>query len=266
LRLLDRVVAARPEDWLAYSLRAEAFAALGRAADREADLARAIERGADIPFLARLAAERSRAGRWADAVSLYDRAIAMGTVPYEVWTEAAIAHLEVGDEAGYRRVCEILRDRHPAAIPEGYVRWRLTDVLTLGPGGLGDDGKGLGWIAPLPAAVRSTSTETQRAALQSLGAVLFRAGRSAEASERFREGIALKGGPTAFDEAAFLAMAVFQGGDHAPARALLSGLEDVRPDGPSSEDWWQAEARRVLRREAERLILDGDFPADPFAR
>ena len=44
LRLLDRVVAARPGDWPAYSLRAEAFAALGRTADREADLARAIER------------------------------------------------------------------------------------------------------------------------------------------------------------------------------------------------------------------------------
>ena len=58
----------------------------------------------DIPFLIRLAAERSRAGQWAEAVTLYDRAIAMGTVPYEVWTEAAIAHLEVGDEAGYRRV------------------------------------------------------------------------------------------------------------------------------------------------------------------
>ncbi len=27
-----------------------------------------------------------------------NQAIAMGTVPYEVWTEAAIAHLEVGDE------------------------------------------------------------------------------------------------------------------------------------------------------------------------
>jgi hypothetical protein len=26
-----------------------------------------------------------------------------------------------------------------------------------------------------------------------------------------------------------------------------------------------AQARRLLRREAERMILDGDFPADPFA-
>jgi hypothetical protein len=63
LRLLDRVVAARPGDWLTYALRAEVFGALGRTADREADLTRAIERGTEIPFLIRIAAEWSRAGR-----------------------------------------------------------------------------------------------------------------------------------------------------------------------------------------------------------
>ena len=102
IRLLDRVVAERPDDWLAYALRAEDFGALGRTADREADLERAIARGADIPFLARIANERSRAGRWAEAVPLYDRAIAMGTVPYEVWMQAATAHLEIDDEPGFR--------------------------------------------------------------------------------------------------------------------------------------------------------------------
>jgi hypothetical protein len=30
--------------------------------------------------------------------------------------------------------------------------------------------------------------------------------------------------------------------------------------------WWNVRTRRLLRREAQRLILDGDFPADPFAR
>jgi tetratricopeptide (TPR) repeat protein len=265
LRLLSRVVAARPDDWIGYALRAEAFAALGRPADREADLARAIERGADIPFLIRLAAERCRAGRWGEAAALYDRAIAMGTVPYEVWTEAAIAHLEVGDEAGYRRVCEVLRGRHPAEIPEPYVRATLANVLTLGPGGVGDDGKGLAWIEPLPAAVGPAHKEIRRSFLQVLGAVLLRAGRPAEAIERTREAIAIGDGRPSFDETVFLAMATSRAGDRVQARALLSRLGDVGPDGPSSEDWWNARARRLLRREAERLILDGDFSDDPFA-
>jgi tetratricopeptide (TPR) repeat protein len=251
---------------MSYALRAEAFAALGRTADREADLARAIERGADIPFLIRLAAERSRAGRCAEAVVLYDRAIAMGTVPYEVWTEAAIAHLEIDDEAGYRRVCAVMRGHHPADIPEPYVRASLANVLTLGPGSLGDDGKGLAWIEPLPAVAPPTHKEIKRSFLQVFGAVLLRAGRPAEAIERTREAIATGDGRPSFDESVILALATFRAGDRAQARALLGRLGDVAPDGPSSEAWWNAQARRLLRREAERLIHDGDFPADLFAR
>ena len=267
LRLLDRVVAARPGDWPVYSLRAEVFAALGRTADREADLARAIERGADIPFLIRLAAELSRAGRWAEAVPLYDRAIAMGTVPYEVWTEAAISHLEIGDEAGYRRVCEVMRGRYPADVPEILVRASLASVLTLMPGVVGDDGKGLAWTESLPAAeVPAGKEHWRRSFFQVLGAILFRTGQSAEAIERTREGIAMGGGEPSFDEAVFLAMGYSTVGDHASARVLLSRLGDGGPEGPSSDAWWTARARRLLRREAVRLVRDRGFPADPFAR
>ena len=231
LRLLDRVVGARPGDWLAYSLRAEVLAKLGRPADREADLARAIERGADLLFLLRLAAERSRAGRWAEAVVLYDRAIAMGTVPYEVWTEAAIAHLEVGDAAGYRRVCEVMRGRHPGRVPDYQVRRKLASVLTLGPGGLGDDGKGLGWVENLPGAVDPARKDVRRWLQQVLAAVLFRAGRSVEASERFREGITLGGGPAEFDETVFLAMASLRTGDRAGPGPCWAGWGTSRPTG-----------------------------------
>src|SRR5262249_23597303 len=40
LRLLDRVIAARPDDWRSYALRCEIMADLGRPADREADIDR----------------------------------------------------------------------------------------------------------------------------------------------------------------------------------------------------------------------------------
>lgn len=89
LLLLDEVIAAGPADWLVHARRAEALSALGRTGEREAELAIAIAEGADIPFLIRLADERSKAGRWTAAAELYDRAIEQGTVPYEVWTQAA---------------------------------------------------------------------------------------------------------------------------------------------------------------------------------
>ncbi len=44
IRVLDRVVAARPDDWLTYALRAHQLEQLGRTTDREADQDRAIER------------------------------------------------------------------------------------------------------------------------------------------------------------------------------------------------------------------------------
>jgi tetratricopeptide (TPR) repeat protein/DNA-binding beta-propeller fold protein YncE len=255
LVLLDRVIAGRPEDWLTYAARAEVLAGLGRDADREADLSRAVERGADIPFLTGLAAERSRAGRWAEAVALYDRAIAMGTVPYEVWTQAAVAHLEIGDEAGYRRACKVLRERHPAGSAEINVQMALAIVLALGPGGVDGDGQARVWSEPLE----------KRRVLGASGALLYRSGHHAEAIGLVREVVATTDRQKAFEENLFLAMASFRAGDRAKARVLLKELGPEPHDRPSSEDWWRAQSCRLLRREAVRLIFDGEFPTDPFA-
>jgi WD40 repeat protein/tetratricopeptide (TPR) repeat protein len=265
MRLLDRLIAERPDDWLAYSLRAEDLGALGRGSDREADLERAIARGADIPFLARIANERSRAGRWAEAVPLFDRAIAMGTVPYEVWMQAATAHLEIDDEAGFRRVCQAMRDRH-RVIFELNVNLTLAGVATMAPGGVGDDGEVPGWIAPslpLPASMRAPM---KRWILQVVAAVLYRTGRYREAIARSEESIAVGGGEASPDDVLILAMAHFKAGDQAEARALLARPWRDEPDGPSAEDWWAAWGRRLQRREAVRLILDPSFPADVFER
>ncbi len=264
LCLLEPVVAARPDDWLTYALRARVYPALGRTAESETDVERAIARGADISFVIQTAAERSRALRWPEAAALYDRAIAAGTVPYEVWTQAATAHLELDDAAGYRRVCQALRDRHPAAIPEALVSSTLASLLILGPGELGDD-KVLGWIEPLPAVLDSSRRTANRDSLRVLGAVLCRGGRYREAIARVKEAIAAGGGETHPQEVLFLALAYYLAGEPRKARELLASPWNDEPDGPSTEDWWAARGRRLLRREVERLILDPSFPVDPFA-
>ena len=187
-------------------------------------------------------------------------------MPYEVWTQAAIAHLEIGDEAGYGRVCAVMRGRHPADLPEPRVRARLAAVLILGPGGVGDDGKGLAWMESLPADVGVSRQPPRRWALRVLGALLYRAGRPGEAIARVREGMATGDGRPDFEEAAFLAMAYHRAGDRARARDALRRLVGGDPDEPSSEGWWAAAARRLLGREAIRVVLDDDFPASPFGQ
>jgi hypothetical protein len=186
-------------------------------------------------------------------------------VPFEVWTQAAIAHLEIDDEDDFRRVCRALRDRHPASMDEPDVGSTLAGVLIRGAGGIGDDGKALGWIEPSLAAVDPARAALRRGSLRTLGAVLYRLGRDREAIDRLREGIAAAEGDHAPEETAFLAMAHFRTGDHARARAVLARPWREEPDGSPDEYWWAARARRLLRSEAERLALDKDFPTEPFA-
>jgi len=63
-----------------------------------------------------------------------------------------------------------------------------------------------------------------------------------------------------------LSTARFRLGDRTKAGAFLAGPWRDEPNAVSREDWWSARARRLLRREAARLILDRDMPADCFAR
>jgi hypothetical protein len=179
--------------------------------------------------------------------------------------QAATAHVEIGDEPGFRRVCETMRARHPAEIFERWVAASLADLVTLAPGGVGDDGKVLGWIEPLPATVDPARPAIKRGLLHTLGAVLYRSGRHREAIARLEEAIAVGGGSLSPIEAIFLAMAHFRTGGPAKARALLSGPWRDEPDGLSAEAWWAWRGHRLLRHEAERLILDPEFPANPFS-
>lgn len=105
----------------------------------------------------------------------------------------------------------------------------------------------------------------RRSFILRFGEVLFRSGRYPEAIERIEEGIAVGGGIAESDDLAFLAMARFQAGDRVKARTILAEPWADGLTGPSSEAWWAERASRLLRREAERLILDPPFPADPFA-
>ncbi len=210
-----------------------------------------------------MADERALAGRWHEAAGLYDRAIARGPVPYEVWFHAAIAHLEIGDEGGYRRLCEALRDRHPAAIPQIFVSEFLAGVCLLGAGGAGDDGRAVGWAEGAVAGLPARLGEHRHAYLNTLAAVLYRADRYGEAFAKIDEGIALDGGQAMPEDVIFRAMAYHRTGEAARARATLAGLPSDVADGPPSA-YWDIRGLRLLRREAIRLILDADFPADPF--
>jgi WD40 repeat protein len=265
LFLLDLVGAAGPGDWRTHALRAEVLAILGHTAGREIDVARAIELGADASFLIRIAAARGRAGLWWDAVQLYHRAIARGTVPYEVWQQAALAHLKIGDEDGYRRLCADMRGHFPTPLAERWVAKALVEVCTFGPRGVGDDGKAVAWAEFVHSSLTTDRVDLRHVVGSLLGAALYRSGRFRDAVDRIHLGIAEAAGQISFLDATVLALAYHACGDDAQARRMLArqGMDET---SQYVDDYWDVEARNLLRREARQLILDPPFPASPFAK
>ena len=102
---LDRLIAARPDDWTLHEDRAVVYGKLGREADRQAELARVFELGADEGLVVPRAAELGRAGRWAEAASLLARCGRTGPLSRELAQAWGIACLKAGDRAGYREAC-----------------------------------------------------------------------------------------------------------------------------------------------------------------
>jgi hypothetical protein len=110
--------------------------------------------------------------------------------------------------------------------------------------------------------------------LSTVSAALYRAGRFAEAVRRLEDGIQKRKGRSSEADWVFLAMAHHRLGHHDEARRWLDrGGErservrfPVRGSGFASHEFWVKLEIRLLRAEAEALVLwDPIFPADPFA-
>jgi tetratricopeptide (TPR) repeat protein len=265
VRLLDRAVSARPDDWRLHWLRAEALAPIGRHTERQAELSRAIELGAEIPSLLGIADEWSRAGRSSEAARLYDRAINRGVVPYEAWMQAALTHLADDDKEGYRRTCAAMRSRLPANYSPIQVELHLARVCTLAPGGLGDDGRAPEWAGGRFAKDSDAESRENRVLmLRRRGAVSYRLGRYPEAINSIEQAIADSDGRVDLEDLAFLSMALCQAGDRRKALQMLTRLREDQSIRTGMSHW-EAESRSQLQREAEQLIHGESFPDDVFA-
>jgi hypothetical protein len=99
-----------------------------------------------------------------------------------------------------------------------------------------------------------------------LGAALYRAGRCDEAIRRLEEPIRARHEAGMPRDWAFLALAHHRLGHRDEARHWLDRLRNHQPSGADSTPFWEELEIRLLRAEAEAVILcDPAFPADPFA-
>jgi Tfp pilus assembly protein PilF len=277
LELAGRIGLESPREYL---IRAEQFdrLSLWRRADDDLEQAAALAPGDDeitaqAAFLCAYRGRFRRAGMW------YDRMSGLPSVFFSgEWGYHAISLVLAGDHVRYRRFSEELLRRRQVnewTDPSGGVIYStLESVPSVNAGE---------WVriarSEYDAASADKDASRRFRAGFALGAALVRAGDPARAEPPFREAMALvPEGPSREQCHAWLAIALLHQGRRDEAktwfdradrfvRAHLPGgrpeLEHRPPDGLHTWDWWHL---IIVWREAQVLLLDGAFPADPFAR
>jgi tetratricopeptide (TPR) repeat protein len=264
---LDRLIAARPDDWSLHEDRAAVCGKLGREADRQAELARVFELGADEGVVLPRAEELGRAGRWTEAAALLARCGRAGPLSQQLAQAWGIACLSAGDRAGYRGACKAFMDRLG---PDPTVIWNAlsaASLCALGAEGLDDYRLPTRWIESRLTGGPALRPELKHYFSNILGGVLLRAGRIHEAIARLNAGIAAakesKDDQEYRADQAYLALAHLKKGDRSEARRWLERLRATPPD-PRAAGFWDLAEVAVVQNEVEGLLFGAAFPADAF--
>jgi WD40 repeat protein len=254
---LDRVAQVLPDDWMTHRDRADALARLGKPDESLAALEKAVAAGADPPTVLRLAELLARRGKWERTAALLGDLQKQGRVPSAVVHLHAVALLQAGDAATYRRLC-----RHAAeVVAAGQVPPEMANdvawLFVLGPEAV----PAYGPIVRLAEqAVSSAKGASKYTVLNTLGAVLYRAGRYQDAVARLNEAVALKDKTGAVQDWLFLALAHQRLGQADEAKKWLDRAV-AAPPAKGDDHYWENAEVELLRREAQRLL--GNSPREP---
>jgi predicted Zn-dependent protease len=251
---LDRLLAARPQDWSLHLDRAEVYGKLGREADRQAERTRVFELGADEGVVLPRAEELGHAGRWSEAARLLAGCGRRGPLSLQLAQAWAIACLQAKDYPGYREACAAILAWQGSEPTVVYNAINAASVFALRSKGLDDYRVPIAWLERRLSDVPALRTVWQRDFWNAFGGLLLRAGRLDKAIVRIQEGIAAQDAelPTAWT---YLALAHARKGQVAEARQMLERLRERHPD--SSLAFWDLQEITLLRSEAEALVGSG---------
>ena len=198
--------------------------------------------------------DHARAGRIAQAIACYDEANRRGDPGTDVLSRLGLMHLLNGDRPSYQAVCRRLIAHAGAGDPPAVASNNIAWSCAVGPDALED------YRRPIQLAESSVASRPEPNRLNTLGAILYRAGEFSAAIEKLERSVAIHGaGGTAYD-AVFLAMAHHRLGHPAEAREWLrragapasTGMHKPDESGPSS--WIPRLELELLRREASALL------------
>ncbi len=206
----------------------------------------------------------AEAGEFRRAAADFARAITLAEAPAQLRMRLALLHLAAGDEKEYRLCCAVLLKRF-----EGTNRADIANTVAwacaLGPDAVPELGK---VVALAEKAVAANPKDANL--LNTLGCVLYRAGKHEEAVRRLREAIRLEGQGGMPSDWLFLAMAQHRLGQPAAAkRSLAAGVRLIEAAHAEKDrtiahlfrlSWVAKQEMALFRREAEALLASGPKP------
>ncbi|HEV3259427.1 MAG TPA: hypothetical protein VG013_21350, partial [Gemmataceae bacterium] len=247
---LDQQIAARQGDWRPYADRAEVHGQLGQSAERDADLDRAVARCGEQAEVLRLAESRVRQRQWPKAAESYGKAAGQGPLPLPALHQLALVYLENDDLAAYRKICKGIVQAAAKTAPQPEAANAIAWMCALGPKAVEDFDPA---VALAEAAVKAGGDARARHdCLNTLAAVLCRAGRYQEARQRLDECIGAADKDAYAADWLFLALVHLGLDDPAQARQCLAKVP--QPPLRDGEVSWADLETEVLRREVETRL------------
>ena len=223
-----------------------------------ADLAKASQlQPNDEPVWRALGDVNAELTRWHQAAAAFAKGRQLKPADIPLWSLQACAHLGGGNEEDYRKLCQqLLADFGQTQDP--YAANDLAWVCTISPGAVKDYG-------PVVQLAEKAVAKPPKswAYLNTLGVVLYRAGRFQAAVERFEEGLKIHGKGGDASDWFYLAMAHQRLGHAEEARRWLDKATQwldqataKEPTGKSARPltWTQRVEFQRWRQEAEALV------------
>jgi tetratricopeptide (TPR) repeat protein len=208
----------------------------------------------DAPWMDPLARgeELARSGRWDDAAVAFEEAIASGARHVDAQTRRVLFRQARGDKTAYGDACRQLLRLFESSEPVPRVANIIAWACAIGSGAVSDYSEVV-HLAEVAVASRPTSSR-----LNTLGAILYRAGRFEDAVRQLRRSVEVHGADGTPYDALFLAMAHHQLGHADEARRWLrlgTVVDPIALRGGSGDTAWIPKLElEILRREATSII------------
>jgi hypothetical protein len=262
----EKVIADRPTRWLPFAHRAEVYRAMDGIELARADEFRAVANGADPIYLQELAEDRALEGDWDAAKKLVSIATSRGRA--DPLTEAYIS-LKDGDRDRWRKATAALLVAAEGNSSNRLVVQPAIWAIGLAPHAVDDYSRSLGLATSFMATTMKMKQggealrRLRHDAHQTLAALLFRAGKSLEA--RVELARASSEGLVDFHDDLFATLIDLGLGDLSRAPDRLRKIREAMPTTLRETRNWRTRIEyEALYAEAERALLEVQFPAVPF--